>query len=887
MNSNSNSYGSNANSNNSNTANDSKLNKRLFRAIKDNDYNTALQLINQGADVNAIDEKTYMPPLYIATEKRVWKIFILLIQKGATIEYLNDDADSSAIVSLLNNLVDSFYDNTTTTNEDKEIAASAEPLKKIIELGFDPVDAFEDEGGYYTILTYLFSIGILNKNNSQHVKFLKNTISLLIDKEGVDKVFYRQIAPGVWPSALDFFWLNSLSEDEKFIFQPIIKHMIDKGVNISGKGNEIKNNPIVRIALVNALFENFEKLLNVYKGNGGKTVYGGSNLYEIIISNTAKLALPKLYIEAHGNKAKKMNEDIIFQILRSAALNEIQLNSNIVYDGFLKLVGRGYLSSGETILPTIFITYLVDMLPEKLIELRINGNTLLTFAIDNHILKVIKSFFARPEYSALLDALLNQKNEDGSTPLHHAALLDPNVGALIPPNYFKKGFKVIEMLIDAGADVSTVDAEGRTPYDIAAANNATERTLKALNVGGGAKYKGMSRGDIALLDDVLKPDGLKSLAQCPVCSELVNRKDACNYMTHNCKESAAHYHKGLFEKYKTPGGGIVFCIICGRICIGHAHYALGKARGPKTEGIFLEGADPFEADCRLTSGGGGLLEKLARFQKFRAVARDLQESVGKISDKKARDILVEAAWDAPLEFDKEAIQGILNSKAWNIGTNLFPANAAPAAVVAANYNNASKYSAPTISKSTAANNAGLYDEDEWIVRFDHVKGGASGGRLGDDHAKINKETLIGFLRSSPGTCFDPACGGLLWPAEVEAAITLFKENGVDMTETNTVVGNTRILADVSVVQQYRDRFNRNHAAGQFGGGVSQKMSNARFLTNSNSYKGKPLQLLHYADGVGCALVRGRSKMTRRQSKTQSRKTRSKKTKPTLSRSGSR
>ncbi len=149
-------------------------------------------------------------------------------------------------------------------------------------------------------------------------------------------------------------------------------------------------------------------------------------------------------------------------------------------------------------------------------------------------------------------------------------------------------------------------------------------------------------------------------SMCPVCLKYIeHERGTCMYMHHDCKHSGNYYHKELYNKYKTPsldGYGnptgkysIYWCTLCGRICGGlggHQHYA--KQSFNTANPTLLPPGVPYEVDCRQTSGGGGLPEKLARYTQLRKTAAELNTQVGQITVEEACNQLVEDMWDAPL-----------------------------------------------------------------------------------------------------------------------------------------------------------------------------------------------------------------------------------------------
>ena len=106
------------------------------------------------------------------------------------------------------------------------------------------------------------------------------------------------------------------------------------------------------------------------------------------------------------------------------------------------------------------------------------------------------------------------------------------------------------------------------------------------------------------------------------------------YMNHKCTEMP-YYHAELYNKYKNSEGKISWCTICGRICVGHYHYPIVSVDASKPQPLIFGQPNPFENDCRLTNGGGGLPEKIARIRQLRETARELQADIDKLDHEEA------------------------------------------------------------------------------------------------------------------------------------------------------------------------------------------------------------------------------------------------------------
>jgi ankyrin repeat protein len=262
---------------------------------------------------------------------------------------------------------------------------------------------------------------------------------------------------------------------------------------------------------------------------------------------------------------------------------------------------------------------------------------------------------------------------------------------------------IVERLLAAGANPNIKNKDGKSAFDIAKEKGFNDIVRLLTPV-----WKGFSRSDIDALNSIFETEGPNPRAVnsscCPVCLKIVapgravqfeiERSEACRYMTHNCVKEGGYFHKKLYETYKTPEGNITWCTVCGRICTGHKHHKLVLAKNPKS--VLLPSKDPFnmvpnldatghpiidaatgrpklrydpDSACK-RDGGGGLMEKLARYRRMREFAFELQDKIGKIKFDEAVDTLLEETWNAPL-VRKLALAKIAATKTWNIPSERF------------------------------------------------------------------------------------------------------------------------------------------------------------------------------------------------------------------------
>jgi hypothetical protein len=306
-------------------------------------------------------------------------------------------------------------------------------------------------------------------------------------------------------------------------------------------------------------------------------------------------------------------------------------------------------------------------------------------------------------------------------------------------------------------------------------------------------WAGWSRADAAGFDSIFEPNYNEGgerkkpsvdTSVCPICLKTVTRTDGCVYIQrHNCSRLEGFYHKELYDKYKMPESGwIVWCTICGRICHDHQHYKLGPATGDKP--ALNPRNDPFTRDCAASEGGGGLVEKLARFRRLREYALELKDDVGRKTKNKALEELVEEMWNAPM-VRKGILPTLMAEKRWNIPADAFPLppaeNAEPEIDMAA---------LPDIRKPADAGGPpeliqgldSLFDaEGEGpVIKFHHRQ--TAGPAVGQIFDHLNKYVSVGGLegfitvmngqfKTDEGfglCCLYPGdCNGRLYPEEIE------------------------------------------------------------------------------------------------------------------------
>ena len=306
-------------------------------------------------------------------------------------------------------------------------------------------------------------------------------------------------------------------------------------------------------------------------------------------------------------------------------------------------------------------------------------------------------------------------------------------------------------------------------------------TLKVWTLGSMAPqlWAGWTAGDVAKFDTVFGDDEAADFSCCPICLKYIERSAACNYIReHNCSALGGFYHKRLYNLYKNAQGEICWCTVCDRIASDHQHYKLGPAQGGKLE-LYPEAEHTYEhfaKDCR-PSGGGGPMEKLARFRRLREYALELQADVGKKTHQAAMEELVEEMWNAPL-VRKRGLPEMLAAKHFNIPSSAFPAN-----VATANFSTLANVVRPAANREAfkptlVDGENSTYTEDDptkQVIRFHHRLGNGTPFIHGDE-LLISVAGLVEWctnaLQSTHaekfGYCWAyPRCMAKLYPEEVK------------------------------------------------------------------------------------------------------------------------
>ena len=249
------------------------------------------------------------------------------------------------------------------------------------------------------------------------------------------------------------------------------------------------------------------------------------------------------------------------------------------------------------------------------------------------------------------------------------------------------------------------------------------------------------------------------------------------YMHHPCKREERH--EELFQKFKdtrrNPSGEIEWCTICGRITYAHQHYQLSRVTDPKKPDfapISREapaGIDRhFDSDCKRV-GGGGFEEKVRRTHRLLGYACELQSEVGKLTEREARQELVEEMWNAG-DMRNRKVPAMIEGKTFEFPCT-FPADAKPVAEEAKEFPNiprpADQKKLTPIEHDAPENDCvvemGPHDDGRPTYEFRHKQ---PDGTI-VNHVHVCAPDLEAIIRAQPidGTCrIEPdKCKVLLYP----------------------------------------------------------------------------------------------------------------------------
>ncbi len=416
--------------------------------------------------------------------------------------------------------------------------------------------------------------------------------------------------------------------------------------------------------------------------------------------------------------------------------------------------------------------------------------------------------------------------------------------------------RIIQMLLDAGADKTLKTAAGETPLDIAK-RLGFDRYFELLSLEEPATelWKGYTQDDAEffnrILADIDKPEpeqrSIADISICPFCLQHADRTEACKYMTHKCPPQARHPR--LYDLYKNPEGFVYWCTVCGRHCFGHKHFALSDSRETTRSELLdaQEGAQVFvNSSCPL-EGGGGPDEKIRRVDGLLRYVCEVQDDVDKRSAREVRTELIEEAWKAAGTRAPKTVQQIRTAKKFNIPCGLPIVQVAPPAPPP------SAPDVPNINDMPVRheNEECAVEMEECDVVYEFIHTQPDGRKFNHNGKKLGKNAIRDMIKNSGGqedVCpIGEGCRGKLHPAEIQE---IFAE-------------------DPEFYENYKARFNEmNRAAGGKRRKTSRRRTYRAKKYRGGSKTGTPIMSEMSGESEArCALpAKGAGRKTRRQKK---------------------
>lgn len=405
----------------------------------------------------------------------------------------------------------------------------------------------------------------------------------------------------------------------------------------------------------------------------------------------------------------------------------------------------------------------------------------------------------------LLDrgADINAADEAGTTPLMLAVI--------------GEHVDIVKLLLERGAKKELQTFDGETALDLAeqAENEEIIALLQGEEVAPttAEMWAGYTQSDAQFFDSIVEnEESMYRKTFCPICLQHGEWGVNCKYLDHKCKP--AFRHERLYNLYKNDSGSIVWCAVCGRHAVGHAHYALtdGSETSLPDRMPYQPGAHVYKPESCPLEGGGGPDEKIRRVDGLLKQVCEVQKDVGKRPNKEVRNELIEAAWRAAGGDIPDVVKEIKEAKKFKNYCDL-PTSLASSAAAAPDIPNPNPL--PT-AKGPGMSAISLDDCDQ-TYEFVHVQ--PDGSKF--THQLICKDDLRNMISSSGGTedkCpIEPECKGVLHPEEI-------KEIFAD---------------DVDFYTKYKDRFNdRNKKGGARGGSVTTPFDDVQCALPEKKKAGK-------------------------------------------------
>jgi ankyrin repeat protein len=438
----------------------------------------------------------------------------------------------------------------------------------------------------------------------------------------------------------------------------------------------------------------------------------------------------------------------------------------------------------------------------KLIEKGANVNAANNSG-DTALLEITYSPSPSVEIARLLlekGANVNVTNDNEKSPLIYATI--------------NGHIELVKLFLEKGANKDLEDEDGKTARQYAEALGNAE--LVALFGEGpaptGELWKGYTQSDAQFFDSIVEnADAMNKKTLCPICLQYAEWGTDCKYLTHKCKPALRH--ERLYNLYKDERGNVVWCAVCGRHCIGHAHYKLTDTTEtslpPRMP--YKPGAHVYKAESCPLEGGGGPEEKIRRVDGLLRYICEIQDQTGKRPAKEVREELIEEAWKAASSRIPKTVEDVKKGLKFKTYCDLPTSLTAPttAAAEIPNPNTGS----PEIREDEMCT---VNLDTCTVYIFKHKQPDGSDFI----HDAIGKQALGEIIHqrgAEEGCPIDPGCKGMLHPDEIKS---IFE-------------------AEPQTYTDYKERFDRRYQkGGAKGGNVISKMDDVQCALPEKKKGGK-------------------------------------------------
>jgi ankyrin repeat protein len=422
----------------------------------------------------------------------------------------------------------------------------------------------------------------------------------------------------------------------------IIDLLLEKGADVNAKDGK-GNTPL--IAAVNyKKYDLIQKLLE--KGADVNIKIGDHTILDILFDDTDTKDYNKFFIDILKRILQKFEGEIthINEIFFIAAKTDDLDMAKILSDKGIDLRGRipdadrqtTFLMSALFNKSTKIINYLLDFV-KNIDETNDLGQTALNYAIVTGNVNAVDILLKK-------GASLNMKDPSNDTfwvPRSIAQAIRNNINAFSIGNLVRT---IVTELKNRG-DTALIEAlanyrhpNGFYFYQYLPNEEVELRKMLSDFI---PKWEGVYEEDAAQWAEVTSQKS--DISMCPFCLAYLERDKGCKYMNHKCDVNIRHPR--LYNVYKNDEGKVYWCTICGRHCTGHRHHIKSDGKETTKVGFAGEEGNVFSPDCSIGEGGGGPFEKIARIQAMIDKAEELESQIGVIPEYRARQLLVEAAWN--------------------------------------------------------------------------------------------------------------------------------------------------------------------------------------------------------------------------------------------------